>query len=193
MFWATEGAFQSIDVAVSELFAEDSSTSAFFFVYIKETTVFEGKRFEKLAHEKWELLSILGVAIVMTSINESIPLHRVTMEVTKQDHFSNFLDTEDQFFEVEDLRVVHFGGVFPFTIEIITRNVRPVVAVNDSIRIKHRDNFEDEVLPQFSSLVTVRNQELDDAVADIRTHRLSRVDSGSYNDVPLVELLIYVN
>ena len=53
--------------------------------------------------------------------------------------------------------------------------------------------FEDEVLPQFSSLVTVRNQELDDAVADIRTHRLSRVDSGSYNYVPLVELLIYVN
>ena len=193
MFWATEGAFQSIDVAVSELFAEDSSTSAFFFVYIKETTVFEAIRFEKLAHEKWELFSILGVAIVMTSIDESILLHRVTMEVTKQDHFSNFLDTEDQFFEVEDLRVVHFGGVFPFTIEIITRNVRSVVAVNDSIRIKHRDNFEDEVLPQFSSLVTVRNQELDDAVADIRTHRLSRVDSGSYNYVPLVELLIYVN
>lgn len=175
---------------MSELFAEDYSTSAFFFLYIKETTVFEGERFEKFAHEKWELLSILGVAIVMTTIDESISLHRVAMKVTKQDHFSNFLDTKDQFFEVENLWVVHFGGVFPFTIEVITRNVRPVVAVNDSIRVQHRDNLEDEVLPQFFRLVIVRYQKLDNAVADIRAHRLSRVDSCSDKDVSLVDLLV---
>ena len=103
----------------------------------------------------------------MASIDEGIFLHGVAMEVAEERDLSELLDAHDHFFEVEYLRVVYFGGVGPFAIEVVPRYVGPVVPMNDPIRVEHRYYFEDEVLSQPLGLFVVGDQELDDSVADI--------------------------
>lgn len=62
--------------------------------------------------------------------------------------------------------------------------------MDDSIRVEHGDDLENEVLPQFPSLLTVGDQELDDTVADIGADGLSWVDSCCNNDIGLLQLLV---
>ena len=83
--------------------------------------------------------------------------------------------------------MIYFGGVLPLSVEVVARDVRAVVAVNDSIGIQHRDDLKDEVLSKFFGFFMTGNEELDDAVADVGADRLSRMDSGSQNDVTFVD------
>ncbi len=57
-----------------------------------------------------------------------------------------FEEIRDEFFEVVDFGVKVFGWIFPFFVKVVSTDIGAVVAVNDTIRVDHGYNLEDEVL-----------------------------------------------
>jgi hypothetical protein len=114
------------------------------------------------------------------------------VQIAEEDDLSDFLNAHDEFFEVEDLGVVYFGGVFPLLVEVVARDVGAVVAVDDSVGVEHGHDLEDEVLPELPGLLVAGDEELDDAVADVGADGLAGVDPGRDDDVGLVEFLVWI-
>ena len=63
--------------------------------------------------------------------------------------------------------MIDLGGVFPLFVEVVSRDVGSVVPVDDSVWVQHRHYFEDEVLSEFPGLFVCRDEEFDDAIADV--------------------------
>ena len=55
----------------------------------------------------------------MASIDEGILFHRMAMQITEKNDFSDLLDAHDKFFKVKDLWMVYFGRVRPFSVKIV--------------------------------------------------------------------------
>jgi hypothetical protein len=128
------------------LFGEDSSRGDLLFVGVDEAAVLEGKAFEEFADQKGELFAFAGVELIMRSINECVFFHGMSMEVAIQVNIALFEEIRDEFFEVVDFRVKVFGWIFPFFVKVVATDIGAVVAVNDTIRVDHGYNLEDEVL-----------------------------------------------
>ena len=116
----------------------------------------------------------------------------MSVKITKKNNLSNLLNTHDQFLEEKDLRMINFGRIRPFSVEIVPWNIRSIVSMNNSIRIHHGHNFEDEMLSQLFGFFIIGNQKLYDSIADIRTDGLPRMNSCSYDDVSFIQLLILI-
>ena len=56
----------------------------------------------------------------MAAVNKRISLHRMPVQIAKQQHIRKLLNAQYQLLEVKDLRVVYFGRIFPFLIEIVS-------------------------------------------------------------------------
>jgi hypothetical protein len=76
---------------------------------------------KQLTYQKRKLFALKWSSIIVTTINKRIFLHGVTVEVTKQQHFAFFVTIENKFLEVVNFGVVTFGGVLPFSVEIMSR------------------------------------------------------------------------
>jgi len=189
VLWAAEGTLEGVDVAVFQLLRQEGSACALLLLQIEEAAVFEREAFEYFAHQEGELLAFARVSGIMAAIDEGILLHGVAMQITKKEHFPYLLNAEYHLLEVEYLRMVYFGRVVPLLVEVVARDVAPVVPVDDSIRVEHGYDLEDEVLPQLLGFVVSGQQKLDDAVTDVAGDRLPWVYSGGDDDIPLLQIM----
>lgn len=62
--------------------------------------------------------------------------------------------------------------------------------MNDTVRVQHRHYFEDKILPQLLGIFMVGKQKLKNAVTDIRGNRFSRMDTGSDEDIWLIDVMV---
>ena len=83
ILWPAERALQGVDVAVVELFRQESATRPFFLLFLQERTVLHGEPFEEFAHEHGETLPRPRVRCIMAAVNEGVLLHGVPVEVTE--------------------------------------------------------------------------------------------------------------
>ena len=68
-------------------------------------------------------------------------------------------------FRKKDLRVQELRGVRPTTVQVHTQNVASVVAINHSVRVEHRYNFENEQLSKGLCLLAPKLEyKVDDAL-----------------------------
>ena len=89
------------------------------------------------------------------------------MQITEKHDITDLLYAEDQFFKVEYLRVVDLGRILPLFVEIVSRYIGAVVAVNDTVRVQHGYDLEDETLSQSLCLWVGGEKKLNDAVANV--------------------------
>ena len=89
-------------------------------LFIEKRAVLEGKALKDAAHQQGKLLSFPWVSRVMAAVNKRISLHRMPVQIAKQQHIRKLLNAQYQLLEVKDLRVVNFGWIFPFLIEIVS-------------------------------------------------------------------------
>ena len=82
-----------------------------------------------------------------------------------------------------------FGGIFPFFVEIITTNVGAIISMDYTIRINHGHDLENKVLTQFFCFLISGQKKLQNAITYIRTNTLSRMNPGSNNNIPFLNLL----
>lgn len=57
-------------------------------------------------------------------------------------------------------------GILPAAIQVHTKGVAPVVSSNDSIRIEHGDNLEDELLAEDLRILVRRGEQEVNAALD---------------------------
>lgn len=149
VLWPAKRALQSIDVTMPQLPYQKGATGAFLLLLIQKRAILERKPLEDATHQQRKLLPFPWICRIMTAIHEGVSLHRMTMQVAEEKHICKLLDAEYEFLQVEDLRMVYFGWIFPFFIEIVAGNVGPVVAVDHTVWVQHRNDLEHEILPQF--------------------------------------------
>jgi hypothetical protein len=105
--------------------------------------------------------------------------------VQVEDDFDLFL-----FVELGDIvfYAVHFRKCFvlikliPLPIQIMPHKIRPVVPNNHPIRIHHRNNLKNKVLPQKLRFLTLPKQKLHKPLTNIRSLCFARVLPGHNDD-----------
>lgn len=69
------------------------------------------------------------------------------------------------------------AGLDPLPVEIGPEQIAPVVAVDDSVDVQHRDDLEHEVLSQLPSYGVVTQQKVHDVFYEVAYLRLAGVHS----------------
>lgn len=101
----------------------------------------------------------------------------------------------------ELLRVIYGGmqdltWIDPPSVEVDSKEGRPIISIDNAVRVKHGYDFENVVLSQDLRLSVVASQEFDDAFHDIARVGLSWVDSGGYYNgfllLVIIEVLIHL-
>lgn len=64
--------------------------------------------------------------------------------------------------------------------------------MDDTVRIKHRNHFENKVLAKFASSVIIRHQELKDTINNVRGHGLTRMHTATYHNEGLFNCVVGV-
>ena len=85
------------------------------------------------------------------------------MDITKH---NDLILTEllEQVLRVVDGRMQELGWLAPSSVEIHPQGVTSVVPSNHSVRVKHRDNLEDELLSEELGLFGLGQDEIDEAL-----------------------------
>jgi hypothetical protein len=65
----------------------------------------------------------------------------------------------------------------PLPIEISSEEVTPVISVDYSIDVEHRDDPEDEVIPELPGNRVVTQKKVDDILNEVADHSLARMHS----------------
>ena len=86
------------------------------------------------------------------------------MQIKIHENFSFLLEGPDQLFDSEINRVKRFVGGFPSSVEILSCQRAPVVAVDDAVRVQNGHNFEDEVVSERPSLWCFADQIVNEAL-----------------------------
>jgi hypothetical protein len=83
-------------------------------------------------------------------IHKHVDLSRMPMYVTKKCHIPRSPDGFQHLFDRQDGRVQHPVRATPLPVQILPGHGAPVVAVNNSVRVQHGDDFEYEIVAQDS-------------------------------------------
>ena len=101
----------------------------------------------------------------------------------------------------ELLRVINGGmqdltWIDPPSVEVDSKKGGSIISIDNAIRVKHRDDLENVVLPQDLRLPVVTSQEFDDAFHDIAGVGFSWVDSSRDDNgfllLVIIEVLIHL-
>lgn len=97
-------------------------------------------------------------------IHEDILLATVAVQITVQNDLSFFLELADQTFYTGVFGVQNFRRIFPSSVEILTDETAAIVAVNNAVRIQHRNYLKYKAVPQHPCLRCLRGQKVDNAL-----------------------------
>jgi len=67
---------------------------------------------------------------------------------------------------------------FPFSVQVTPGQATSIISMNNTIRIHHRNYFEDQLRSEILSFFLVTTKEINYSLSHQRTPRLSRVLSG---------------
>jgi hypothetical protein len=67
------------------------------------------------------------------------------------------------------------GGLNPLSIEISSKQVTPIISVDNSIYIKHGDYSKDEIISELPGDRMITQEKIDDVFNEIAHHCLARV------------------
>lgn len=180
----TEGALHGIhERARLELFEDGDPRGRFLRLLDAEPRRGEVEQRAQLGKQEWKDASLLWSSFFVASVHENVGLARVAMQIAVQDTRSLSVHFLDQAFCVIYSGLELLGGEFPTSVQVTASQRAPVVAVDDAVGVKHRDNLEYKVLSQQHSLLVIRvSQEEQDASHHPGAHGLAGMHSrGNYH------------
>ena len=140
-----------------------------------------------MQHQREDLLLQIPVAVppVLTAVHENIELPGVSVEVAVHSDGAFFHQLLDHHLGLMDGRKGFLDDILVLPVEISPGQITPSVPDDDAVRVQHRDNLEDESLPQSCGCLRVSCEELDDSSHHPGAGGLSRVNSGAEDDADL--------
>ena len=124
-----------------------------------------------------------------TTIHENIPFSAVPMHITVQYYLVLFVVVLDKLFCIVYCWVQNFRRVRPSSIQISARYIAAIVSNNNSIRIEHWYNLEDECVPEQLCLLVVL---LEQKLYRTMTHVLCRAFTRMYSWCQKNNLFLFV-
>ena len=112
----------------------------------EEAAIFERESIAVGLHDSWKYLLFFW-CILVTSIHETIFFSWVAMKITVKHQLSLLLHSLYHLFGMVNCRMSLFDWIYPLSIQVHQTQIASVVTNNNSVRIQHRYNFEDKVLP----------------------------------------------
>ena len=124
------------------------------------------------------LEELVTVSSVFTTVHEDVELARVSMKVTIHSDGALLHYLLDHDLSLVNRRKGFLDHILVLPVEIAASKVTASVANDDTVRIQHRDNLEDEPVSERSGSVCVPSQVLDDSSHHPRAGSLSRMNPG---------------
>lgn len=162
----------------------DTTTRFFFILHLEATvvevesiTVFvEKKRQNTLRHD------LLIRVIVVASKHEDVFAPRMAMEICVHVDHSVFLSLRDHLLGSHNFWSVG-RRVSPLPVQIEASQAGPLVSVDDSVRVQHRHDLEDEVVSQeLSTLTFLLKEEVHCSLEHVRGNGFARVSTSRNHD-----------
>ncbi len=127
---------------------------------VTKSWIIEGEKWTDLWHQKGVESRLFWILFVLASIHENILSSTVPMEVTENYQFSLFRKLLKQLLGIINARMKNFWWCFPPPIQVTTSQWASVVPIDYTIRIQHRNNFEDKILPKSLSFFIIFIREI---------------------------------
>eukprot|EP00754_Rhynchopus_humris_P044884 Rhum_TRINITY_DN4453_c0_g1::Rhum_TRINITY_DN4453_c0_g1_i1::g.14409::m.14409 len=118
----------------------------------------------------------------VAAVDEEVLVLAVPVEVGEQQHITTLgvLDVPDQVLVVEDGRRQARRRRHPLAVEVAAAEGAAVVAVDDAVRVQHRDDLEHQVVAEVPCFRVGRvHERVKEALEDPRGTRLSGVHAGA--------------
>lgn len=146
-----ESGFQSVTVENVEFCEHNQPSRRFLLFFIREFAIVELKELASLAkHIRYHSYEVIVLVIIniclwsLTAIHKDIALSAVPMHIAK--HNDLVFHVRFQYLlRVIDGRVKDLGWFIPPSIEINAQHITAIVSSHNSIRVKHWDDFENEL------------------------------------------------
>lgn len=108
-----------------------------------------------MATEKWDGPQVgISDSTLIFEVFEGAPekecilLSRMSMHVAKEDTFSLHVRIFDGLFGVEDSWMQKLIWLNPLSIKIHAQKTAPIIAIDHSVTVEHRHNFEHKIFSQ---------------------------------------------
>ena len=92
--------------------------------------------------------ALLLEVFVAAAVEENISFTGMAVHVAVHYNAALPVSEPDQLLRVEDGRVQEFVRLKPLAVQVTTQQRAAVIAVNYTVRVQHRHDFENKVLPQ---------------------------------------------
>jgi hypothetical protein len=100
----------------------------------------------------------------------------------------------DKLEQVESLRKCKLSGLVKSAVKVLTKEARPIVTHNYTIRVDHRHDIGNKVLPELFGLGLVTANILQKTLTNERTIGLSRMYTPSnHNNFFIVRLCLFIS
>jgi len=179
---AAEGRLEGKDVGNFEFSPEGHPCGGFLGLVHVEAGLLERKKVEEFAHYEGEDPGGVRPVLEVVPVDKQILSTRVPVQIATEHHFSLLVELSYHPLHVPILRVQVLRRCLPAPIQVLSSERAPIVSVDDTVRIEHGNDFEDEVFAQGLRLGCVAHQEIDHALHHPAGVRLARVDSGRNKD-----------
>lgn len=156
----------------------------FLFLYGKRTIV-KLIRIVNLLHEEGKLFGLrvdYPFLLFGAAIEEDVFLTGMAVDIDVHDNFFLFVHPTYHISEVVDFWRVCLPTVSPFAVQIETRSRKPIIAVDDSIRIDHGYHFEQVSRSQSFAVLVIGGEFLQEAFHDEGGDSFSGMDAGGEDD-----------
>lgn len=192
-FWPTEWSLhrENIWVLLSKVSPHCHSCCLLLASTNTESRVIIGKvRLSYFGHQEWEDSWSLLLFIRTVTIHEDIFSSAMTVKVAVKSQRSFLCELHYEIFSMVNSWMEDLTWVLPSPVEITTSQRAPVIAIDDTVWIKHWHNLKNKLVSQLMCFRVIRHQEIDDPLHHEWGVRLSWMDPSSDHDT--LFLLVYL-
>lgn len=116
---------------------------------------FEFEDLTYLGKQKRENTAFFGRLWIVAPIHKNVRFSRMPVEIAEHHKLTFLMHVLNQLLAVVDRRLKCFRWKFPAPVEVATSQWTSVIAVDNTVRVKHRYNLEYEVLTEKACLHVV--------------------------------------
>ena len=174
--------FYGINCWAFQLIEKGHSCCGFFRFLVSESGEIVYKEWADLGHNEGEQTRVLRLTRHIAAIHKDVLPPAMTMEITENLKISLLGELVTKLFCSKNGWMKNLAGSFPSSIKVTTGQRTPIVSINDTIRIKHRNDFEDKILPQIFSFNRIWvYKKIEGSFHHPRAHRFTWMYSSCQN------------
>ena len=148
----------------------------------RETRVFKRKEVTEFWHNEWKDSSWMWSIREVVTVHKNVLSPRMTVKITNKSEVSLTIERTYQLFDCRVFRMKDFRWILPPTIKVLSAQWTTIIAINNSIWIKHWYYFEDKVVPERLRLWCIAHQKVDNTFHHPTCITFTRVHTSTNED-----------